>query len=146
MNNLFVIFGLDIDDNAFSTILNSEIAVVLGILGISITIFTVVYSFIENKLEDKKRLERLIHTGSASNPYNHAELKFASNYIKRNKHLNFYFVIMIYASFLLAILLAVNLVFRNPIFFCVLQALVVLYLLSFIICIISYVVSYNKRV
>ena len=137
---------MDIDDNAFSTILNSEIAVVLGILGISITIFTVVYSFIENKLEDKKRLERLIHTGSASNPYSHAELKFASNYIKRNKHLNFYFVIMIYASFLLAILLAVNLVFRNPIFFCVLQALVVLYLLSFIICIISYVVSYNKRV
>lgn len=55
MNSLFVIFGLDIDDNAFSTILNSEIAVVLGILGISITIFTVVYSFIENKLEDKKR-------------------------------------------------------------------------------------------
>lgn len=37
------------NDDVFTFIINTEIAIAMGILGISITIFTVIYSFIENK-------------------------------------------------------------------------------------------------
>lgn len=81
MNNLFEICEVSIRDETIATIINSEIAVALGILGISITIFTVIYSFIENKLEDKKKMERQLHISEVQDPYKRAELKFVNNYI-----------------------------------------------------------------
>lgn len=50
MSNLFRVCDIAISNETFSSIINLEIAIALGILGISITIFTVIYSFIENKL------------------------------------------------------------------------------------------------
>lgn len=139
MNNLFEICEVSIRDETIATIINSEIAVALGILGISITIFTVIYSFIENKLEDKKKMERQLHIAEVQDPYKCAELKFVNSYILRNKNLNKYFVWLICGSFVYICVLMINFLSSNMVLFIFSQILSFVYFLSFIICIIYYV-------
>lgn len=146
MNNLFEICEVSIRDETIATIINSEIAVALGILGISITIFTVIYSFIENKLEDKKKMERQLHIAEVQDPYKCAELKFVNSYILRNKNLNKYFVWLICGSFVYICVLMINFLSSNMVLFIFSQILSFVYFLSFIICIIYYVYCYNKIV
>lgn len=146
MNNLFEICEVSIRDETIATIINSEIAVALGILGISITIFTVIYSFIENKLEDKKKMERQLHISEVQDPYKRAELKFVNNYIMRNKNLNKYFVWLICGSFVYICVLIINFICSNMALFVFSQILSLVYFLSFIICIIYYVCCYNKMI
>lgn len=146
MNNLFEICEVSIRDETIATIINSEIAVALGILGISITIFTVIYSFIENKLEDKKKMERQLHIAEVQDPYKCAELKFVNSYILRNKNLNKYFVWLICGSFVYICVLMINFLSSSMVLFIFSQILSFVYFLSFIICIIYYVCCYNKVV
>lgn len=146
MNNLFEICEVSIRDETIATIINSEIAVALGILGISITIFTVIYSFIENKLEDKKKMERQLHMAEVQDPYKCAELKFVNSYILRNKNLNKYFVWLICGSFVYICVLMINFLSSNMVLFIFSQILSFVYFLLFIICIIYYVYCYNKIV
>lgn len=146
MNNLFEICEVSIRDETIATIINSEIAVALGILGISITIFTVIYSFIENKLEDKKKMERQLHIAEVQDPYKCAELKFVNSYILRNKNLNKYFVWLICGSFVYICVLMINFLSSNMVLFIFSQIISFVYFLSFIICIIYYVCCYNKVV
>lgn len=145
MSNLFRVCNIAISNETFLSIINLEIAVALGILGISITIFTVIYSFIENKLEEKKTIERNLKIAKTRDPYRHAELKFVREYIQRNKSLNIYFVRLILFSFIYTILLVINLVYRDLILFIVNQVLAVIYFLFFIISIICYLYHYTKR-
>lgn len=146
MNNLFKICDVAVCNESITTIINSEIAIALGILGISITIFTVIYSFIENRLEDKKKIERQLHIADVQDPYKRAELKFVNSYIKRNKFLNKFFVWLIWFSFIYIFVLVVNFFWSNLIFFIFSQVLSLIYFLSFIICILYYVYRYRKKI
>lgn len=145
MNDLFKMCDVAICNETITMVVNSEIAIALGILGISITIFTVVYSFIENKLEDKKKIERQLHIAEVVDPYKRAELKFVNSYIKRNKYLNNFFVWLIWFSFIYIFVLVVNLFWYNMIFFIFSQFLSLIYFFSFIICILYYVYRYRKK-
>lgn len=146
MNNLFKICDVAVSNDSITTIINSEIAIALGILGISITIFTVIYSFIENRLEDKKKIERQLHVADVQDPYKRAELKFVNRYIKRNKFLNKFFVWLIWFSFIYIFVLVVNFFWSNLIFFIFSQVLSLIYFLSFIVCILYYVYRYRKKI
>lgn len=146
MNKLFEICDVPISEETFTTIVNTEIAIALGVLGISITIFTVVYSFIENKLEERKKIERQIHIASKSDPYSHAELNFVRKYIRRNKRLNKYFITLIWVSFIYILILVVNLFWRISTVFILCQVFSILYFALFIACILYYVYRYSQRI
>lgn len=146
MNNLFKICDVAFCNDNITTIINSEIAIALGILGISITIFTVIYSFIENKLEYKKEIERQLHIAEVQDPYKCAELKFVNSYIKRNKFLNKLFVWLIWVSFIFIFVLITNFFWDNMILFIFSQILSLIYFLSFVICILYYVYRYKKKI
>lgn len=145
MNDLFSIYGVAICNETFAKIVNLEIAIALGILGISITIFTVIYSFIENRLEDKKEIERYLKIAITQDLYRHAELKFVREYIQRNKLLNRFFVWLIFLSFFYILLLVVNLVYKDLILFIINQVLSIFYFLFFVASIMYYLYSYIKR-
>lgn len=146
MNKLFEICDVPISEGTFTTIVNSEIAIALGVLGISITIFTVVYSFIENKLEERKRLERQMHIATSQDPYSHAELIFVRKYIRRNKKLNGYFIMLIYISFIYILVLVVNLFWKTLWLFVLGQVFSLVYFVVFIISILYYVYRYSLRI
>lgn len=146
MNKLFEICDVPISEETFTTIVNSEIAIALGILGISITIFTVVYSFIENKLEERKKLERQIHIAIRSDPYSHAELIFVRKYISRNKRLNKYFITLIWVSFIYIFVLVINLFWKTLLLFVLGQVYTFLYFIFFIVSILYYVNRYSRRI
>ena len=146
MNKLFEICDVAISEETFTTIVNSEIAIALGILGISITIFTVVYSFIENKLEERKKIERQIHIATRTDPYRHAELIFVRKYIYRNKRLNMYFILFICLSFIDILVLVVNLFWKTLLLFVIGQVFSFLYFIFFIGSILYYVYRYSRRI
>ncbi len=129
-----------------TTVINSEIAIALGILGISITIFTVIYSFIENRLEEKKKIERQLHIADVQDPYKSAELIFVNSYIKRNKYLNKFFVWLIWFSIIDIFVLVANFFWYNLILFIFSQVLSLIYFLSFIICILYYIYRYGRKI
>lgn len=132
--------------NECKDIVNVELAIVLGILGIGITIFTVIYSFLGSKLQQKKLTERNIHIGNISDPYLHAELKFMRQYIKRNKNINKIIIWIIYSSLILASMLIANLVVSNKYFFFITEFILFVYVIFFIILIIYYIHIYNQEV
>lgn len=72
----------------------------LVILGISITIFTVVYSFLVNKKMDLNNLTNKI-SNSQSNPFDNQQKYFALNYIKQFSKINEKLIHLIIASFVL---------------------------------------------
>ena len=74
----------------------------LVILGISITIFTVVYSFLVNKKMDLNKLTNKI-SNSQSNPFDNQQKYFALNYIRQFSKINEKLIHLIIASFVLFI-------------------------------------------
>lgn len=87
---------------------NSDLQNILGeltnanlvILGISITIFTVIYSFLANKKIDLNKLTNKINQ-SQSNPFDNQQKYFALKYIKQFSKTNEKFLHLIFASFAL---------------------------------------------
>ena len=67
---------------------DTAIAILLGILGIAITIFTVVYSFMEGTKQRVKDLELDLRLSSGPEPRKEAEYKFAKNYLQRLRTMN----------------------------------------------------------
>lgn len=143
---MFDIFGLPISSGTFNNIVSLELSVVLGILGIAITIFTVIYSFLESKIRQKKMAQRSVHIGKTTDPYLLAELKFMRLYINRNKDLNSVIVKIIFASLLIALLLFINILIVNKYFFFFTQFVSIFYALYFVVFIIRYIRSYFKEV
>lgn len=70
-------------DNIIKDICNFQ----LSIFGISITLFTVLYSFILNKRDELRSYNEQIKTGTA-NPIIIQKYNFAKSYIKRIKEVN----------------------------------------------------------
>ena len=56
---------------------NLAISLILGILGIAITVFTVVYSFMESTKERKRSLSDRIRNADGTDPVMESDLQFA---------------------------------------------------------------------
>ena len=56
---------------------NLAISLILGILGIAITVFTVVYSFMESTKERKRSLSDQIRNADGTDPVMESDLQFA---------------------------------------------------------------------
>ena len=94
------------DKTNLQTILSELTNVNLVILGISITIFTVIYSFLVNKRGDLNNIISRINN-SKSNPFDNQQRYFALNYIKQFTSVNKKLLHLIVLSFVLFISLFV---------------------------------------
>lgn len=95
---------------------NQSIALLLGILGIAITIFTVVYSFMESTKERKRLLfERVNADANAreADPVLRAELAFATQYLTELWKMNKSIMTIIIADIVILAVYIVHLVFKD---------------------------------
>lgn len=77
-----------IPKDIFNTIDNICVSFILGVLGIAITIFTVVYSFMENTKSEIRILADKIRSSETKDPVLVSDYQFAQSYMKRMKRIN----------------------------------------------------------
>ena len=95
---------------------NQSMSLLLGILGIAITIFTVVYSFMENTKEKKKLLFDQINENNNDqtlNPHIRAEYSFAQAYLKNLWKINLAVALIILADILIIVIYSIHMVFKD---------------------------------
>lgn len=95
---------------------NQSMSLLLGILGIAITIFTVVYSFMENTKEKKKLLFDQMNeknNDQALNPHIRAEYSFAQAYLKNLWKINLAVALIILADILIIVIYLIHMVFKD---------------------------------
>ena len=78
----------NLPDSFFTSIDNICISLLLGVLGIAITIFTVVYSFMESNKQAIRKLTDEIRYSEEIDPVMTSDLRFANEYMKRMKNMN----------------------------------------------------------
>lgn len=95
---------------------NQSIALLLGILGIAITIFTVVYSFMESTKERKRLLfERVNADANARevDPILRAELTFATKHLTNLWNMNKSIIAIIISDIVILAVYVVHLIFKD---------------------------------
>ena len=95
---------------------NQSIALLLGILGIAITIFTVVYSFMESTKERKRLLfERVNADANARevDPVLRAELTFATKHLTDLWNMNKSIIVIIILDIIILSLYMIHLIFKD---------------------------------
>ena len=123
------------------------LSLILGILGVAITIFTVVFSFMENNREKISNYKHIINNGmGATFPTANSSLRFAENNMLKMKRINnkLLLIIIIDCSLLIFFIVA-QLINNNYVrlFLYILTAL----LLSFSIMVIFiYIYDYWKKI
>lgn len=90
------------NENEIIAIINQVSNLQLAILGIAITVFTVIYSFIINKREELKNISTLIKDGNAS-PIEVQKSNFLAIHIRNFKNTNSSLIKIISVSFILFI-------------------------------------------
>lgn len=95
---------------------NQSVALLLGILGIAITIFTVVYSFMESTKERKRLLfERVNADANAReiDPVLRAELTFATKYLTDLWNMNKSIIAIIISDIVILAVYVAHLIFKD---------------------------------
>lgn len=95
---------------------NQSIALLLGILGIAITIFTVVYSFMESTKERKRLLfERVNADANARevDPILRTELTFATKHLTSLWNMNKTIIAIIISDIVILAVYVVHLIFKD---------------------------------
>lgn len=95
---------------------NLSIALLLGILGIAITIFTVVYSFMESTKERKRLLFERVNTVANSrevDPVLRAELTFATKHLTDLWNMNKSIIAIIISDIVILAVYVVHLIFND---------------------------------
>lgn len=95
---------------------NQSVALLLGILGIAITIFTVVYSFMESTKERKRLLFK--HVNAVANarevdPVLRAELSFATKHLTDLWNMNKSIITIIISDIIILAVYIVHLIFKD---------------------------------
>lgn len=110
-----------------------------ALMGISITVFTLVYSFIVNKREELKMLSSILHKNS-SDPLLIQKQRFAVVSLRRFKKINRYFIWAISSTFILFLSSWLCLRLVDDSLFCLKKTFLVI-LLS-LTCVLLFVVIY----
>lgn len=125
---------------------NLAIALILGILGIAITVFTVIYSFMESTKERKRSLSDIIRNSVETQPVLESDLHFAIERMAKLKRMNNFVVAIIVCDIFAFVVYSVRLVMHDV---CWLKIASILLLV--ILCILSivfltiYLTQYYKR-
>lgn len=95
---------------------NQSVALLLGILGIAITIFTVVYSFMESTKERKRLLFERVNAVANSreeDPVLRAELSFATKHLTDLWNMNKSIITIIISDIIILAVYIVHLIFKD---------------------------------
>lgn len=90
-----------IPKDIFNTIDNICVSFILGLLGIAITIFTVVYSFMENIKNEIRTLTDKMKSSMTKDPVVTSDYQFARSYMGRLKRMNVILIWIIVGDILL---------------------------------------------
>lgn len=120
--------------------------ILLSILGIVITIFTVVYSFMETTFQKISLLEIENRNAIEADPVRRSSLKFSKRYLMLLKKFNRKIKYLIFINiFLLVLYLFFSFCLNNEWLRIVYNSLSILYLLSCAMVLVQYIGDYNKR-
>lgn len=124
----------DMPAELITSIDNICISLLLGILGIAITIFTVVYSFMENNKQAIRRITDDIKMSEIKDPVKQADLLFATGYMSRMKRANYTLIAIIISDIILFVFFCIYLSIKTI----VLQTIsYILILFLFLACLLS---------
>lgn len=126
-----------------------SISLLLGILGIAITVFTVVYSFMESTKERKRMLFDRVNADANANDVNpvlRADLTFATNRLSELWNMNKSVIAIIIADILIIAIYIVHLMFKELTWLWYIAVLMEIILI--LVCLITlyvYLKQYYKR-
>ena len=95
---------------------NQSVALLLGILGIAITIFTVVYSFMESTKERKRLLFERVNADAKAHdvdPALRAELTFVTKHLTELWNMNKSIIVIILSDIVILVVYFMHLIFKN---------------------------------
>ena len=111
-------------------IITMLIMIIVCIMGITFTIFSVIHSFMENRKSLVKSYEQQMRI-SSQNPFTRSEIVFGKKYIKRMRRINIGLFVSIVASIVLLVVNIIDSLCEMPIWYYILVlCLDILYLLG----------------
>ena len=129
-----------------TTVDNLAISLILGVLGIAITVFTVVYSFMETTKERRRVLSDLVRNSNEVNPVMESDLQFAIKRLKELKRMNMMVMVIVFCDIVAFVAYAAHLVFKNIEWLLVLSFILIAVLaILCVVALVVYLVQYNKR-
>ncbi len=129
----------------FTTIDNICISLLLGILGIAITIFTVVYSFMENNKQIIRNLNDEIKNSEIIDPVKKSDLFFANKYMSRMKSMNKGLIWIIFIDIFLFVLFCIYLFLKSTFLRYCAYGTTLLLMIGCVITLCRYLSQYNSR-
>ena len=129
-----------------TTIDNLAISLILGVLGIAITVFTVVYSFMESTKERRRVLSDKTRNANEVDPVMESDLQFAIKRLSELKRMNMIVLAIVFCDITAFVAYAAHLVF-NEISWLSITSFVLLAILAVlcVIALVAYLVQYFRR-
>lgn len=123
-----------------------SISLLLGILGIAITIFTVIYSFMESAKQRKRVLGDKIALLENIDPVMQSDYGFIVNYLRRLKHMNISILVIILADIVAISCYGVHLLMpQSTILWFVSLSMEAVLIIGSLTCLFIYMLQYYKR-
>ncbi len=139
--------GNDVLQWLYSFIEQQAISILLSILGIAVTIFTVIYSFVYSDKGKLKELAEEIKQLTERNPVLEAERLFMTKKIQFYKRINCWVVILIALTLLSLVFFIIHSIFvYEEIFKLVTVVLIGLDVVILVVFLFYYIIDYFKRV
>lgn len=125
---------------------NLAISLILGILGIAITVFTVVYSFMESTKERKRSISDRIRISTEDDPVMASDLQFAIKRLKDLKWMNYVVIIIIILDIVTFCIYATHMIYNSECWLKItaVSLLGILIILCFVT-LLMYLLQYHNR-
>lgn len=125
---------------------NLSISLILGILGIAITVFTVIYSFMETTKERRRVLSDLVRNSNEVNPVMESDLQFAIKRLNELKRMNMMVLAIVFCDIFVFIVYAIHLVFNDCCLLCITSFVLLAVLAVFcVVALAAYLAQYFRR-
>lgn len=135
----------DMSAELITSIDNICISLLLGILGVAITIFTVVYSFMESNKQAIRRITDEIKISEIKDPVQQTDLLFATEYMSRMKRANCILIAIIASDIILFIFFCVYLSIKTIVLQTITYALIFILFLACLLFLYFYLRQYISR-
>lgn len=135
----------NIPANLVNSIDSICISLLLGVLGIAITIFTVVYSFMESNKQTIRRITDEIKNSETKDPIRISDLQFANDYMSRMKCMNFALIVIIIYDILLFAFFCVYLAITTTTLRIIAYSLTIILIVACLVTLYYYLSQYLKK-
>jgi predicted RND superfamily exporter protein len=125
---------------------NLAISLILGILGIAITVFTVVYSFMESTKERKRSLSDRIRNANGTDPVMESDMQFAITRLIDLRSINYVVIGIIILDIVTFCIYAAHMIYKSECWLKItaVSLLGILAVLCFV-ALVMYLVQYHNR-